>query len=98
MYSLDATRNLEDRLRQIFLALGRGRTAKVIEVSSQTASLGNLWYENMSRITKLINRGLLAPNTLQLTPAGKRLYAVHSGLSHQESEYEWVSKFQPHLA
>jgi hypothetical protein len=67
MYSLDATWNLEDRLRQIFLALGRGRTAETIEVSGQTVSLGNFWYENTSRIRELIDRGLLEPNTFQLT-------------------------------
>jgi len=89
---------LKNHLRQIFFAIGNARAAEVVEESGgQIASLGNFWYPEMSKIRKLIERGLLEPNTLRLTPAGKRFYADHIRLSHEESEYAWVLRFQPVL-
>ena len=98
MQSLDATRNLENHLRQIFFAIGNGRTAEIVEESGGSiASLGNFWYPTMSKIRKLIERGLLEPSTLRLTSAGERFYVDHRGLSNEEIEYAWLSKFQPIL-
>lgn len=109
--SIDAIKNFENRVWQVFRAMGDGRRCSVVALShGRTISLGDFWYEPIRVVAKLIERGLVEEDTeavikqpaiskslFRLTGDGRLFYERLCDLSLEEGGRAFVGRFHPYL-